>query len=171
MTLDGYCDHTAVTPGADIHQHYTDLMRDAGILLYGRKTFELMKFWQEVLENPLEEPAMNDFAKAIDQTPKLVFSTTMETTGWASATMANSSLATTIQALKNSPGKPITIGSKSLIIQCLQQGLLDEFQLCIHPVVAGGGTALFSPNLATTTFQLSHTKTFESGEIVLYYNV
>ena len=66
MTLDGVFDHTAGLPDAEIHQHYTELLGKAGVILYGRKTYQLMEFWRSVMENPSEEKSMNDFASAID---------------------------------------------------------------------------------------------------------
>ncbi len=61
MTLDGFCDHTAISPDEEIHDHYTKLMREGGEILYGRITYELMEFWKTILENPSDEKSMNDF--------------------------------------------------------------------------------------------------------------
>ncbi|WP_245224885.1 hypothetical protein [Pseudozobellia sp. WGM2] len=52
MTLDGVCDHTTGVPSEDLHQHYSDMLDNAGIILYGRTTYELMQFWKTILENP-----------------------------------------------------------------------------------------------------------------------
>lgn len=73
MTIDGIFDHTAGIPDEEIHEHYTELMRNADAILYGRITFELMKFWQTLLENPSGEKSMDNFAVAIDKVPKIVF--------------------------------------------------------------------------------------------------
>lgn len=64
MTIDGYCHHTYGVPDADLHKHYTELLQSAGAILYGRKTYELKQFWQDVLKDPSQEPHMLDFAKA-----------------------------------------------------------------------------------------------------------
>ncbi len=74
MTLDGICDHTVGITDEDIHQHYTELLDNAGVLLYGRTTYQLMQFWQTLLEKPSGERSMDDFAVAIDKVPKIVFS-------------------------------------------------------------------------------------------------
>lgn len=172
MTLDGFCDHTAIDPDEEIHNHYSELLSSADVLLYGRKTYELMKFWQTLLENPSGQKSMDDFAIAIDKVSKIVFSNTITDTGWQSATLANQSLEAVVNELKqpsNGSEKDIYIGSRSLIIQLLNLNLLDELQLCIHPVVAGGSLPLFEDVKYRTLLNLIKTKTFSSGAVVLYY--
>lgn len=73
MTLDGFCDHTAGIADEDLHQHYTELLNDAGVILYGRITYQLMQFWQTILKKPSGEKSMDDFAIAIDKISKIVF--------------------------------------------------------------------------------------------------
>src|SRR5690349_9525337 len=110
MTLDGFCDHTSGIPDDEIHQHYAELLDDAGVVLYGRITYQLMLYWQTLIESPSGEKAMDDFAKAIDKVPKIVFSHTLENTGWESAKLANQSIREEVLALKQQPGKDILVG-------------------------------------------------------------
>src|SRR6187455_1320654 len=112
MTLDGICDHTAGLPDEEIHQHYAELMGQGDAILYGRTTYQLMEFWRTILENPSDEKTMNDFAIAIDKIPKIVFSHTLTTVDWESATIANCDLKETVLELKQQPGKPIFVGSR-----------------------------------------------------------
>lgn len=170
MTLDGYCDHTAVNPDETIHDHYTELLKSAGTILYGSTTFKLMQYWQDLLQHPSGEPAMDNFAAAIDQIPKIVFSHQLKDTGWDTATLAQQSLEATVVALKQQPGKPVLVGSPGLIRQLLQLNLVDEYQICVHPVVASGGQPLFEHS-SSTEFKLINTKIFDSGAIILYYQV
>ena len=137
MTLDGICDHTAGIPDVEIHQHYTELLNQGGAILYGRTTYQLMEFWRTILENPSEEKSMKDFAMAIDRIPKIVFSHTLEKVDWKTATLANRDLKTEVSELRQQSGKPVFVGSRSLIIQLLKLDLIDEFQLCIHPMLEG----------------------------------
>jgi len=169
MTLDGFCDHTAGLPDEEIHQHYTELLGRADLILYGRTTYQLMEFWRTLLENPSDEKSMNDFAIAIDKIPKIVFSHTLKNVEWKSATIANRDLKETVLELKQQSGKDIFVGSRSLILQLMKLNLIDEFQLCIHPVVAGNGLPLFENINYRTIFKLVKTKTFSSGAITLYY--
>ena len=172
MTLDGFCDHTAGLPDEEIHQHYTELLGQGDAILYGRTTYQLMEFWRTFLENPSEEKSMNDFAIAIDNIPKIVFSHTLNNVEWKSATITNRDLKETVLELKQSRhggSKDIFVGSRSLIIQLMKLNLIDEFQLCIHPVVAGNGLPLFENINDRIIFKLVKTKTFNVGAVILYY--
>ncbi len=169
MTLDGYCDHTAVTPDEEVHDHYTNLLNKAGVLLYGRNTYELMKFWQTLLINPSGQQSMDDFAVSIDRIPKIIFSTTLKDTKWESAVLANKTLEEVVHDLKQQDGADTFVGSRSLIIQLLKGNLLDEFQLMIHPVLAGGGLPLFKEVTEPMQLHLIKTKNFKSGALLHYY--
>lgn len=169
MTIDGVFDHTAGLPDEEIHQHYSDLLHNAGVILYGRTTYQLMQFWQTLLKNPSGEKSMDDFAVAIDKVPKIVFSHTLKDTGWHNAQLANQPIEELVNEFKQQPGKDVFVGSRSLIIQLMQLNLLDEFQLCVYPVVAGSGLHLFEPINSRMIFKLIKTKTFSSGAIILYY--
>ena len=169
MTLDGFCDHTAGIPDEEIHQHYTELLGQGDAILYGRTTYQLMEFWRTLLENPSEEKSMNDFAAAIDKIPKIVFSRTIKNVEWESATIAKRDLKDEVLELRQQSGKDIFIGSRSLIIQLLKLNLIDEFQLCIYPVVAGNGLTLFENINDRIIFKLVKNKTFNGGAVILYY--
>lgn len=169
MTLDGVCDHTAGIVDEGLHQHYSDLVDNAGVILYGRTTYQLMQFWQKLLQNPSGEKSMDDFATSIDKIQKLVFSNTLKDTGWDSAKLAKRPLDEEILELKQQSGKDILVGSRSLIIQLLNSSLIDEFQICIHPVIEGKGLLLFDQIKDRILLKLVKTKLLNSGAIVLYY--
>lgn len=170
MTLDGFCDHTAgFLADSELHNHYADLLNNAGVILYGRTTYQLMQFWQTLLNNPSNEKSMNDFAISIDKIPKLVFSNTLKDTGWDTAKLANRPLEEEVFELKRKSGKDISIGSRSLIIQLLNSKLIDEFQICIHPVLEGKGLPLFDQIKERTILNLIKTKSLNSGATVFYY--
>src|SRR5688572_10561061 len=139
MTIDGFCDHTVLLADEEIHQHYTDLLNDAGAILYGRITYQLMKYWQTLINNPSGEKSMDDFATAIDKIPKIVFSHTLKNTEWDSAKLSNKPIEEKVSELRQQSGEDILVGSRSLIIQLMNLNLIDELQLCIHPVVIGKG--------------------------------
>lgn len=169
MTLDGNCDHRAGIIDEEIHQHYTELMKLGDAILYGRTTYQLMEFWRTFLENPSDEKSMNNFATAIDKIPKIIFSNTLKNVDWKSATLAKQELKDEVIELKQQLGKDIFVGSRSLIIQLINLGLIDELQLCIYPVVAGQGLQLFENIKNRTVLNLVKTKNFDSGAIILYY--
>lgn len=170
MTLDGFCDHTAgFSADEELHNHYADLLDNVGVILYGRTTYQLMQFWQTLLKNPSAEKSMNDFAISIDNVEKLVFSNTLKDTGWNTAKLANRPLEEEVLKLKQQSGKDISVGSRSLIIQLLNSNLIDEFQICIHPVIEGKGLPLFDQIKDSKVFKLVKTKFLNSGATVLYY--
>lgn len=169
MTLDGFCDHTAITPDDEIHDHYADLLNTAGVILYGRTTYQLMEFWPTIVKNPTGNQAMDRFAEIMDRVPKIVFSHTLQEVDWESARLANRALEEEVLALKQQKGKDIFVGSRSLIVQLLKSNLLDELQLCIHPVLAGSGLPLFEKMGERIMLKLNKTKTIGSGAIILYF--
>ena len=169
MTLDGVCDHTAGIADEGLHQHYTELLDNAGVALYGRTTYQLMQFWQTLFKNPSGEKSMDDFAISINEIQKLVFSNTLKDTGWDSAKLANKPIDEEIVELKQRSGKDILVGSRSLIIQLLNSNLINEFQICIHPAIEGKGLLLFDQVRERILLKLIKTKSLNSGAIVLYY--
>src|ERR1700748_3228510 len=83
MTLDGFCDHTAMIADDEIHEHYTGLLSNAGTLLYGRITYQLMEsYWPTLVKNPSGNKPDDEFAIAIDNIPKIVFSRTLQRVDW-----------------------------------------------------------------------------------------
>jgi dihydrofolate reductase len=169
MTLDGVCDHTAGIADEGLHQHYSELIDNAGVILYGRTTYQLMQFWQTLLLNPSGKKSMDDFAISIDKIQKLVFSHTLKDTEWDSAKLAKRPLGEEVLQLKQQPGKDILVGSRSLIIQLLNGKLIDEFQICIHPVIEGKGLLLFDQIKDRIMLKLIKTKLLNSGAAVFYY--
>ncbi len=172
MTLDGFCDHTSGLPDEEIHQHYTELLGKSDAILYGRTTYQLMEFWRTMLENPSKEKSMNDFAIAIDKISKIVFSHTLKDVEWDSARLSDQTIeeeALELKQSRNGGSNYILVGSRSLIIQLMKLNLIDEYQLCIHPVVAGSGLPLFENINDRTILKLIKTKTFSGGAVTLYY--
>jgi dihydrofolate reductase len=169
ITIDGFCDHTAGIPDEAIHQHYTRLLAQGDAILYGRTTYQLMEFWRSFLETPSDQPSMNDFAIAIDRIPKIVFSHTLKQVDWNTATLATRSLEEEIAALRQEPGKDIFIGSPSLIAALTERNLIDQYQLCVHPVILGSGLPLFKNIIDRIVLHLVKTQTFDNGAVILYY--
>lgn len=169
MTIDGVFDHTAGLPDEEIHQHYTDLLDSAGMILYGRITYQLMQYWQTLIKNPSGEKTADDFAIAIDKIQKIVFSHQLKNTDWDSAKLATKPIDELVRVLKQQSGKDILVGSRSLITQLMKLNLIDEYQLCVHPVIAGNGLLLFENVHDRIIFKLTKTKSFINGAVTLYY--
>lgn len=169
MTLDGVCDHTAGVADEELHQHYTELIANAGIILYGRITYELMQFWKTLIDQPSGIKSMDDFAVAINNLPKLVFSSTLQDTNWDSAQLSDVPLEEKVLELQQQPGKDVLVGSRSLIVQLLNSDFIDEFQICIHPMIEGKGLKLFDPINGRIMLKLIKIKTLRSGATIFYY--
>lgn len=169
MTLDGFCDHTSMNADDEIHQHYTDLLRSGDAVLYGRKTYQLMVFWKSIVENPTGNPAMDDFAAAIEDIQKIVYSRTLEGVDWKNTELKRELVEDEILELKRQPGRDIFVGSPGLIIATAKLGLVDEFQLAIHPSVVGSGLPLFKNITDRIDLKLLRTKTFGCGAVLHYY--
>jgi dihydrofolate reductase len=169
MTLDGFCDHTSMNADDEIHQHYTDLLRSGDTVLYGRKTFQLMEYWRSIVENPTGNPAMDDFAAAIDDIHKIVYSRTLENVDWKNTELKRELVKDQIIELKQQPGRDIFVGSPSMIVETAKLGLVDEFQLAIHPTVVGSGLPLFKNITDRIDLKLLKTKTFGCGAVTFYY--
>ena len=128
-----------------------------------------MEFWPTVLENPTGNKTMDEFAVAIDNIFKIVFSRTLKNVSWKNTRLAQGNIMEEVTALRQQPGKDILVGSPGLIIASLNLNLVDEFQLCVHPVIAGTGLQL-SKNLNNiVNFKLLKTKTFGCGAVTFYY--
>jgi len=143
---------------------------NAGVILYGRTTYQLMEFWRTILEKPSEEKSMNDFAMAIDKIQKIVFSHTLKNVDWKSAKLANRNLEEEILELKQQSGKDIFVGSRSLIIQLMNLNLIDELQLCIQPVIAGKGLSLFENINDRTILNSKRLKTLLTEQLYFITN-
>lgn len=169
LTLDGYCDHTAIVPDVELHQYYADLLKSCDSILFGRITYELMTYWQTVLNSPTGEEATDDFARTIDNIPKIVFSRSWKNVEWETARIARHSLEEEVLGLKQQVGRDILIGSRSLIMQLMRSHLIDEYQFCVHPVIAGSGLALFENIKERTLLKLLKTRSLGGGAVILYY--
>jgi len=170
VSLDGFCDHTVGIADEELHQHYTDLLNNADTLLYGRITYKLMEsYWPTLVKSPSGNKEIDEFALAIDKITKIVFSRTLKSIEWESAKLANRDLEEVVIELRKQSGKDILVGSPSLIVALTKLGIIDEYQLCVHPVIAGNGLPLFKDVNAKITLKLKKTKPVGSGAITLYY--
>ncbi|HET7003463.1 MAG TPA: dihydrofolate reductase family protein [Puia sp.] len=170
MTLDGFCDHTAMIADEELHQHFNELLRNADTLLYGRVTYQLMESaWPSVVQNPTGNKPFDEFAVLIDNISKIVFSHTLKRVAWKNSVLKKEIIQEEIFALKRQNGKNILAGSPSVIATLGQLNLIDEYQLSVHPVVLGRGLPLFKNVSDKMNLKLLKTETFASGTVTLYY--
>ena len=170
MTLDGFCDHTAMIADEEIHQHYNELLSNADTLIYGRITYQLMEsYWPSVVKNPTGNKPTDEFAVLIDNISKIVFSRTLKTVDWKNTQLRKEVIKEEVLELKQQAGKNILVGSPSLIVALAQLDLIDEYQLSAQPTVLGSGLPLFKNVKDRINLKLLKTKTFGCGAVTLYY--
>ena len=132
-----------------------------------------MEYWRVVVENPTGNKATDEFAKIMDKIPKIVFSNTLKNVEWESAKLAHQTLEQEVLELKksrNSGSKDILVGSRSLIVTLMNLNLIDEFQLCVHPIILRSGLTPLLKNINDSiNLKLLKTKIFSCGAITLYY--
>src|SRR3954452_13822510 len=171
-TLDGCCDHTKGVANEETHEYFTALLREVDLLVFGRKTYELMvPFWPEVAKNQSMTKASNEFARAFDSVKKVVFSRSLDSVEDRNTRIVRTNLRDEIVKLKQEPGKNILVGGVSVPSQLIALGLVDEYRFVVHPIIAGEGRRLLeglslqqSPRL-----KLAESKTFKSGVVALRY--
>ena len=175
MTLDGFCDHTAMTADDEIHEHYSELLRNAGALLYGRITYQLMEsYWPTIVKTPTGNKPTDDFAVLIDNISKIVFSRTLKNVdpiiiGWKNSELKREIIKEEVLELKRQAGKNIFAGSPSLIVALTQLDLIDEYQLAVQPTILGRGLPLFKNITDRVNLKFLKTKTFSCGVVAHYY--
>jgi len=172
ISLDGCCDHTKFSGSEEVHDYFTLLMRDVDVLVYGRKTYQLMvPFWPDVAKNNSgPTKSMNEFAQAFDANKIVVFSQSLESAGRDNARIVRGNLEDEILKLKQEPGKDIATGGVDLPSQLIELGLVDEFNVVVHPIVVGAGRRLDGFSLAENLqLQLVDSKIFKSGFVALRY--
>ena len=170
MTLDGFCDHTALMAEDEIHQHYNELLSKADILLYGRITYQLMEsYWPTVVKNPTGNKTTDEFAVIIQDISKIVFSHTLKNVEWENAKLAKGGIKEEVLELKQQAGKDILVGSPSLIVTSMNLNLVDEFQISVQPIILGNGLPLLKNITERINLKLLKTKTFSCGAVTLYY--
>ncbi len=173
LTLDGCCEHTKFNPDEDLLEHYTRLLRDdSGLLVYGRKTYQLMvPYWPDIAKSQSETKEDIEFAQAFDSLKKIVFSRSLSSVEDKKTRIVHTNLRDEILKLKQESGKDILVGGVDVPSQLMELGLIDEYRFVIAPVIAGEGRRLFEGvHLAEKRrLKLVESKTFQSGSIALRY--
>jgi dihydrofolate reductase len=174
LSMDGCCDHTKMIPDEDLFEYHTNLVRNAGMFVYGRKTYQLMvPYWPDIAKNPSDETKEDvEFAQAFVSIKKIiVFSKTLDNAEGKNTEIVRTNLKDEILKLKEEPGKYILAGGVDLPSQLIQLGLVDEFIFVVLPVLVGEGRRLFDEVSLPEKLKLKlvEAKTFKSGSVVLHY--
>jgi len=168
VTLDGCCDHRAITPDEELHRHSVASLSRADALVFGRVTYELMESafrpeWTGEMPDWMEP-----FRRTIDAAKKYVVSSTLKTVDW-NAELVRGDLGTAVQQLKQEAGSGLLTGGVKLPLALAEMGLIDEYEFIVHPTVAGHGPTLFAGLAKHLHLRLISRKEFGSGAIALRY--
>ncbi len=149
----------------EFNKFATDQLNGVDVLLFGRKTYELMAgYWPTAKE---DDPAV---AEKMNNLPKIVFSRSLMGAKWNNSRLVKENIAEEITKIKQHSGKDMAIfGSSGLCVSLIQLGLIDEFRIMVNPVVLGKGNTLFGGIAHKLSLELLRTKTFSSGNVLLYY--
>ena len=172
LTLDGCCDHTKSSGYEDIHDYFAQQIRDADLLVYGRKTYQLMvPYWPDVAKNKSgDTKATNDFAQAFDEVKQIiVFSRSLEKAEGKNTRIVRTDLKDEILKLKQQPGKDILLGGVDLPSQLIALDLIDEYRFVIHPIIVGEGRRLLEGISLQEKLKLVDSTIFKSGCVALHY--
>ena len=176
LTLDGCCDHTKFSPNdppdEEVMQYSIGLVRDADLLLYGRKTYEIMvPYWPDVAKSDSEDKIDKEFAEAFVSKKKVVFSRSFASAEGDDTRIVRTNLRDEVLKLKQEPGKYILAGGVDIPSQLTALGLVDEFRFIVMPVLLGKGKRLFE-DISPEKLQLKlvENRTFKSsGSVLLHY--
>jgi len=174
LTIDGCCDHTKLSGDDEIHEYFAQLLREADVLVYGRKTYQLMvPFWPDIAKDQsAPTKAMNDFARAFDSVNNtIVFSRSLERAEGKNTRIVRGNLQDEILKLKQEPGKDILTGGVDLPSQLIELGLVDEYRVVVQPLVVGEGRRLLDGLSLPEKLQLklAESKILKSGCVALRY--
>jgi dihydrofolate reductase len=172
VTLDGCCDHTKFNPDETLLDYYTQLIRDADLFVYGRKTYQLMvPYWPDIAKSQSETKADIEFAQTFVSKKKIVFSRSLDRAEDKNTRIVRTNLHDEILKLKQEPGKNILVGGVDIPSQLIELGLVDEYRFVVMPIIAGEGRRLMEDVSLPEKLQLKlvESKTFKSGSVALRY--
>jgi dihydrofolate reductase len=152
----------------ELHSFFNDQQRDMDTLLYGRRLYETMIYWETAEADPSISEVEREFARIWKNSAKIVFSKTLEQVQ-GNARLVRGDIAAEITKLKQQPGKELEVGGPNLASTVMQLGLIDEYRLVVHPVVLGRGTPFFPALADKINLRLVETRTFGSGVVYLRY--
>ncbi|MGD0913692.1 MAG: dihydrofolate reductase family protein [Terracidiphilus sp.] len=141
QSLDGYVDHQKFSPSPALFRHFIEHVRSLTGIVYGRRTYEVMRYWDDDL--PAWSPEEHEFASVWRSQPKWVVSRTLKSVG-PNATLVEGDLEAAIRRLKAQHAGEIDVAGPDLAQRLTNLGLIDEYRLYIHPVVVGSGKPFFA---------------------------
>ena len=172
ITVDGCCDHRAGSTDDELHRYWAETLAQADALLFGRVTYEMMEAAWRLPATGVRPDWMADwmepFARTIDAAKKYVVSSTLNRVDW-NAELVRGDLRTAVQQLKSEPGNGLLTGGVTLPLALAELGLIDEYELVVHPRVVGYGPTLFAGLSKPIDLKLVSRVEFGSGVVAMRY--
>ncbi len=169
VTLDGCVDHRAVIADEDLHRHHAENLVRADALLFGRVTYEMMEAAWRLSTRTIAMPDWTEpFARTIDAKKKYVVSRTLDRVDW-NAELVRGDLSKAVQQLKSQSGKGLLTGGVTLPLALAELGLIDEYELVVHPRITGHGPKLFDGLSKFVDLKLVSRKELASGAVAMRY--
>ncbi|PTM57238.1 dihydrofolate reductase family protein [Phreatobacter oligotrophus] len=172
VTLDGCVDHTEGIVDDETHAFFTRLMDEAGAMLWGRVTYEMMEsHWPAVARGEVDAvPAMRDWAVKLEAKPKYVVSRTRTAFPWTNSHAVGADLQSGVQRLKHATPAGVLLGSGQLAAALDRLDLIDAYQVLVHPRIAGHGPRLYERGLpGTRRLELIASRPFRNGVVAMHY--
>jgi dihydrofolate reductase len=169
VTLDGCCDHLAISADEDLHRHAVENIEQADALLFGRVTYEMMEAaFRPSAQTGTRPDWMEPFARTIDAAKKYVVSSTLDRVDW-NAELVRGDPGTAVEQLKRESGKGLFMGGVKLPLALAELGLIDEYEFVVHPRLAGHGPTLFAGLSKHLDLRLVSRLEFSSGAVAMRY--
>ena len=169
VTLDGCCDHRVGIADDELHDYFTELMDAAGAMLWGRITYELMESaWPAVARDENAPRATREWARKLEAKPKYVVSSSRRDFPWNNTFRVEGDLHEAVRQLKEKTPRGVLVGSPTLAAGLERLGLIDEYRLVVHPVLAGHGPTLFQGLERSRRLEVISTHHLKSGVMALH---
>jgi dihydrofolate reductase len=172
VTLDGCVGHEEGIADDETHAFFTRLMDENGAMLWGRITYEMMEsYWPAVARGDVEAPpAIRAWAVKLETKPKYVVSSTRKTFPWTNSHHIAEDLRTGVQRLKDVTPDGLLLGSGTLAAELDRMNLIDEYNLLVHPRIAGHGPTLYQSGLPSTRrLELISATPLRNGCVAMHY--
>jgi dihydrofolate reductase len=169
VTLDGCCDHRAIPADEELHRHAVGSLERADALLFGRVIYEMMEAaWRPAAPADARPDWTEPFARTIGAKKKYVVSRTLDSVDW-NAELVRGDLEDAVLELKRMPGNGLFVSGLTLPLELAELGLIDEYELVVHPRLAGHGPRLFAGLSRRLDLRLVSRQEFASGAVALRY--
>jgi dihydrofolate reductase len=172
VTLDGCVDHQEGIANDATHAFFTGLMDGSGAMLWGRVTYEMMEsYWPAVARGDAQAPpAMREWAVKLEAKPKYVVSSTRKDFAWTNSHRLAGDLRASVLQIKDATPNGVLLGSGMLATALDRLDLIDEYQLLVHPRIAGHGPTLYESGLPSTRrLELISATPLHGGAVAMHY--